>query len=281
MMSFVRRLPIAIPAALLVLCLVAIWLTRGSMAHMPFRQGKGGAARNNTLVDQRPWQTIESLAPLAVSAEEQSLAREAERLADHEVDQAFALALRQASFKARSLTGDALAIQQKAKQLQDLVKEDQAHVDALTASLKQPNGTIASSDDLDVAKAQLQLDNDELADATELLSRASGDKRGQIQQELTARQAAMKKYEASQANSGGQIGVLSARRYGTFYGRASSWFDQRSRMALIQQAKAETDTDVATLSAKNADFEKRVAAAAANIDASSAGTNASTDTIKN
>src|SRR6202020_2637892 len=110
MMSFVRRLPIAIPAALLVLCLVAIWLTRGSMAHMPFRQGKGGAARNNTLVDQRPWQTIESLAPLAVSAEEQSFAREAERLADHDVDQAFALALRQAALRTRTLTGDALAV---------------------------------------------------------------------------------------------------------------------------------------------------------------------------
>ena len=65
-MSFVRRLPIAIPTALLLLCLVAIWLTRGSMAHMPFRQGKGGAARSTSLVDQRPWQTIESLAPLAV-----------------------------------------------------------------------------------------------------------------------------------------------------------------------------------------------------------------------
>src|ERR1700743_619566 len=106
-MSFVRRLPIAIPAVLLILCLVAIWLTRGSMTHIPFRQGKGVAARNNTLVDQRPWQTIASLAPLAVSAEEQSFAREAERLADHDVDQNFALALRQASFQNHTLTGGA------------------------------------------------------------------------------------------------------------------------------------------------------------------------------
>ena len=39
----------------------------------------------------------QTLAALAVSAEERELAREAERLADHEVDQAFAQALRQAS----------------------------------------------------------------------------------------------------------------------------------------------------------------------------------------
>jgi small-conductance mechanosensitive channel len=258
-MKYFRRLTIAIPAALLVLCLAATWLTRGSMTHMPFLKGEGGS--RNTLVDQRPWQTIESLAPLAVSAEEQSLAREAERLADHEVDQAFALALRQASLQSRTLTGDALAAQQKVAQLQAMVKEDQARVDALTASLKRPNGTIADSDDLDVAKAQLQLGNDELNDANEELARVSGDKRGQIQDELAAREAAMKKYD-SQA-SGGQIAILSSTRHGTLAGRISSWFDQRSRMNLIKQAKADTDADVANLTAQHADFEKKAASAAA------------------
>jgi small-conductance mechanosensitive channel len=277
-MKELRRLAIAVPAALLVLCLAAAWWTRGAMAHMPFLKANGGHGNTNNLVDQSPWQTIESLAPLAVSAEEQSFAHEAARLADHEVDQAFAVALREATFQTRTLTGEALAVQERVTQLQTLVKEDQSKVDTLTASLKQPNGTTASSDDLDAAKAQLQLDTDELGDATEQLSRASGDKRGQIQQELTARQAAMKKYDASQANTGGQIAVLSARRYGTLYGRISAWFDQRSRMSLIRQAKAQTDSDVATLSAQHADFEKRASVAAANINASAS--SAPTDTVK-
>jgi small-conductance mechanosensitive channel len=230
------------------------------MTHMPFRQGKGGGARSNTLVDLRPWQTIESLAPLAVSAEEQSFAREAERLADHDVDQNFAVALRQASFQSRTLTGDALAAQKKVAQLQALVKEDQAKVDALTASLKQPSGTIADSDDLDVAKAQLQLENDELADANEDLARLSGDKRPRIQQELTARQAAMKKYD-SQA-SGGQLAILASTNRRTLAGRISSWFDQRTRLGLIEQAKADTDAEIARLTAQHDDFEKKAAAAA-------------------
>jgi len=274
-----RRLAIAIPAALLLLCLAGAWWTRGSMSHMPFLKGKRGAASQNILVDQRPWQTIQSLAPLAVSAEEQSYAREAERLADHEVDQAFAFALRQAALRSRTLTGEVLAIQQKVTQLQALVKEDQAHVDTLTASLKQPSGVIADSDDLDVAKAQLQLDNDELADANEQLARASGDKRPEIQQELTTRQAAMKKYD-SQA-SGGQIAVISSKRYGTLYGRLSAWFDQRSRMTLLGQAKSQTDEDVATLTAQHNDFEKQAAAAAASVSSSgnsSASAAAPTDT---
>jgi small-conductance mechanosensitive channel len=232
---------------------------------MSFLNGKSAAAQN-TLVDQRPWQTIESIAPLAVSAEEQSLAREAERLADHEVDQAFALALRQASLRSHTLTGDALAIQQKVAQLQAMVKEDQAHVDALTASLKQPNGSIADSDDLDVAKAQLQLGTDELNDANEELARVSGDKRGQIQDELTAREAAMKKYD-SQA-SGGQIAILSSTRHGTLAGRISSWFDQRNRMNLIKQAKADTDADIARLTAQHDDFEKKATAASTAADSS-------------
>src|SRR6202035_3501023 len=265
-MKVFRRLAITVPAALLVLCLAATWWTRASMTHMPFLKGKG--ASQNTLVDQRPWQTIESLAPLAVSAEEQSLAHEAERLADHEVDQAFALALRQASLHTHTLTGDALAIQQKVAQLQAMVKEDQAHVDALTASLKQPNGTIADSDDLDVAKAQLQLGNDELADANEDLARVSGDQRGQIQDELTAREAAMKKYD-SQA-SGGQIAILSSTNRRTLAGRLSSWFDQRNRMELIKQAKADTDADIVRLTAQHDDFEKKAAAASIAADSSTA-----------
>jgi small-conductance mechanosensitive channel len=240
---------------------------------MPFLRAQGASnGTSGNLVDQRPWQTIESLAPLAVSAEEQSLAREAERLADHEVDQAFALALRQASLRTHTLTGEALAIQQKVAQLQAMVKEDQARVDALTASLKQPNGTIADSDDLDVAKAQLQLGNDELNDANEDLARVSGDKRGQIQDELTAREAAMKKYDSQ--TSGGQIAILSSTRHGTLAGRISSWFDQRSRMALIQQAKADTDADVARLTAQHDDFEKKATAAAASADSSGSATSA-------
>jgi small-conductance mechanosensitive channel len=263
MMTFLRRLPIAVPAALLVLCLFAAWWTRGAMAHLPFLHGKGRGAQD-TLVDQRPWQTVASLAPLAKSAEEQSYAREAERLADHDIDQAFAFALRQASLQSRNLTGDALAAQQKVTQLQATVKEDLAKVTSLTAQLKQPNGAVADSDDLDVAKAQLQLDNDELADANEQLARLSGDKRPQIQQELAAREAAMKKYD-SEAN-GAEIAIVASTRRGTLAGRISSWFDQRSRMDLLRQAKADTDTDIARLTTQHADFEKRAAAAAASIN---------------
>jgi small-conductance mechanosensitive channel len=262
---------VGVPAVALVVCVVASFLTQGAMAHLPFLQGqRGGTQAPAGLVDQRPWQTVAAIAPLAVSAEEQGFAREAERLADHEVDQAFAMALRQAALETRTLTGDALALQQKMTNLQDLVKEDQARVADLTTKLaaakKAESPTADSlSDDLDFAKAQLQLDSDELNDASDDLARVSGDKRGQIQQELTARQAAMKKYDDA-ASSGGQTAVVSSKRYGTLAGLIGGWFDQRSRADLLRQAKAQADSDVKSLTAQHDDLEKKTSAATAKVN---------------
>ena len=110
-----------------------------------------------------------------MTAEEKEYAHDAERLADHEVDQAFASALRQASAQAqhRILTGDALALSQRVKQLQQLIQEDQALVNSLTAasgssatSAKNAAKPAGDSDDLEVAKAQLGLDTDEVRGCT-------------------------------------------------------------------------------------------------------------------
>ena len=95
-MSKGRVLLVGIAAAVLAVCLLASYLTRGSMANLAF---VGNQQPGTELVDQRPWQTVSALAPLAVTAEERTLARQAERLADHEVDQAFAMALRQAEME--------------------------------------------------------------------------------------------------------------------------------------------------------------------------------------
>jgi small-conductance mechanosensitive channel len=261
-----RMVIVGIPAAVLVVCTVATFLTRGAMENLPFLHRRDVATAGSGLVDQRPWQTVAALAPLATSAEERQLAREAERLADHEVDQAFAMALRQTAMESRVLTGAALVLQTRMNGLGELVKEDQARVDELTgkvAAATKNGGAAADSlgDDLDLAKAQLQLDTDELNDAGDDLARESGDKRSEIQQELTARQAAMKKYD-SQAN-GGEVAVISVKRYGTLAGRIGGWFDQRSRKDLLEQAKAQADADVKALMAQHAEVDAKSSATAA------------------
>jgi len=246
-----------LPALALLLCLIGLYVTRGSMANLSFLNDP-----NAGLVDQRPWQTVQALAPLAVSAEEQNLAQEAERLADHEVDQAFAQALREASTQARVTTGKALELSQKVTQLQDEVAADKARVASLGGDA---SAAAPASDDLDAAKTQLQLDSDELDDANEELARASGDKRGAIQQELAERQAAQKK---TSVDSGGKTAVVSAKSHGTLAGRIAAWFDQRSRHALILEAKREADTDAAVLTSQHAQIETQASAAAAAASAS-------------
>jgi small-conductance mechanosensitive channel len=241
-MSGVRRVLIPGLVVGLVGLLAASWWTRGVMENLPFLRGGQGV---EGVVDQRPWQTAVALAPLAVSREEQGLAREAERLADHEVDQAFAQALREATANPAPLTGEALAVQQKVAAIGDTVAQDQAEVDRLTALVNGPKGA-AYKDELQVSQAELALDKSELADETEHLAQASGDKRAAIQRELAARQAAMKKFD-DQIAAGGQAAVISTRKYQTLLGRVEAWFSQRSRKALLVQAQGQAKSDEAAL----------------------------------
>src|ERR1017187_4040717 len=184
--------------ALLILCAIFSWTTRRAMEHLQFLRGQGSSANGQsgakTHVDLRPWLTAQALAPLAVTAEEAEYARDAERLADHEVDQAFTSALRLAGLQAQrlTLTGDALALSQRDAYLQELVNEDQAQVKRLTTAssvhagaAKDAGQPVTDDDDLDIAKAQLGLDSDQLAEAQQDLDCASGDDRAQLQAELS------------------------------------------------------------------------------------------------
>ena len=138
-------------------------------------------------------------------------------------------------------------LQQRVTELQETVKEDQARVrpDREGGSGAGSWQTLQAADDLDVAKAQLGLDQDELSDSMEDLARESGDQRAKIQQELTAREAAMKKYDAQAAAGDGQTAVISAERYGTLAGGSAAWWSQRSRMQLLEQAEQLARADVA------------------------------------
>jgi small-conductance mechanosensitive channel len=249
--------------ALLILCLAFSWTTRDAMANLPFLKGQARGAKSSsskkTLVDLRPWQTAVALTALAVSAEEHDYARDAERLADHEVDQAFATALRSAAFQAqhRTLTGEALALSHKVAQFQQLVDQDQALMQRLAPSSNSAAGSLknaakptADDADVDIAKAQLGLDSDELADAQNDLDRASGDNRAQIQSELTAHQAAQTKYDA-ESHSTAQVAVLAVAQHGTLAGRINAWKKQIDRYKLIQQALDQTQADIADLTSEH------------------------------
>ncbi len=264
-----RWIVLAVLVSSLGLCALFAFLTRDAMQHLPAdrRPGKNASARTGR-VDQAPWQTVEAIAPLAVSSEELEYAREAERLADHSVDQAFAAALREATLQVQqaNLSGEALRLSNRVQQLEQLVKQDRVAVQQLAAQEKPETSTDASDQnggsDLDVAKAQLGLDSDELDDAQQDLARATGDVRPEIQSELAEREAAMKKYDSA-LKSGGETAVIASARYGTLAGRIAAWRRQNTRIGLLQQAEAEADDAVRTLTAQHNALEARAVAAEA------------------
>ncbi len=258
---------LAVLVGVLGACLALTWTTRDAMANLPFLRarasGQSLSGAQKTLVDLRPWQTAEALAGLAVTVEEKEHAREAERLADHEVDQAFAFALRQAAAQVQqvNLTGPAIALSQRVDQLAELVKEDQAELDRLTPKA----GTAKAAeggDDLEVAKAQLGLDSDQLTDAREELDRVSGDNASQIQGELAAHEALMSKYDSG-LHGAGEVAVESAKQKGTLASRVQAWQGLMERSGLIRQAQQQAEADIAELKAKQSEVGQKAGAAAA------------------
>ena len=232
----------------LLVCLASVWRTRDATTQLEAigkqQKDRSPAANQDALVDLRPWESAQALAAQAITAEEHRYAQEAERLADHEVDQAFASALREATAQRRVLTGEALKQSQRVTWLQQLVKEDQARVQTLTQRV---GASPIPGSDLDVAKAQLGLDTDELADAQQDLALAVNDPRARLQQELAAHEAVMKKYDAQTSAETPQLAAVSVQRYASLAQLIEVWFAQASRYQALQSALQQAQTDAATL----------------------------------
>jgi len=255
----------------LAVTLTGAFMTRGVMAYLPFLQARKGNWTGSYVplgvVDQRPWQTAATLGALAQSAEEKKLAREAERLADHEVDQAFSQYLRQAALSKATPSSKVLALQQRVNELQQIVKNDETRIASLSAGASTKASAVSNASDLEIAKAQLSLDQAELVDSIEDVARESGDQRVRLQQELAARQAAMKRYKENVSNNDGQPAVAAAEQYTTFSQQLSTWRSLRKRKELIAQAQQLAKADVAALSGD----EERMKAEAAALEAKAPG----------
>jgi len=262
-MNRTRMLTVLIILAALVVTLTGAFMTRGVMTYLPFLQAKKGdwtgAYVPLGIVDQRPWQTAAALAALAQSAEERELAREAERLADHEVDQAFSQSLRQVGLEKPKLTGKALALQQRITELEKMIKSDEARIALPSEASGAKGGTTSNVSDLQIAKAQLGLDQNELSDLREDLARETGDQRIKLQQELVARQAAMKQYKDHASQSKGQTAVASAENYKTLAQQLATWQSLRNRKELIAQAEQLARADVASLTEDQARLKAETA----------------------
>ena len=229
-----KNLAAAVLAVLLAACLFAYYSTRES--DKPAAAKKKAAAIEQ-LVDTSLLQTELKVAPLAATPDEQAQAHEAWRLADHELDLTFAAALRQAEAEAAAEASAALPANSPLRRLHDRITALTERVDAdkkHVAALEKDAG-----DALDLAQAQLALDQDELDDAQEDLAREGGDKRAKLQRLL-------QEHEASEKVADQAVKFSTPGATGTLSEQLRTWLSlgeyRRQLQAAAQQAAAHTQT---------------------------------------
>jgi len=134
-------------------------------------------------VDERTLRRAQRLSALATAPEELQHAQAATQLADHELDVAFAAALRQIEAHPPVLSPEAQKIAERLQSSQKQMEADQAQVDQLTRSLAQAADAQKSGlqDRLDLVQSQLELDKDEVAAANQDLLQAGGNVHQRIQ----------------------------------------------------------------------------------------------------
>src|SRR5579859_6065439 len=135
------------------------------------------------LVDDQPLLTAQKLAAMA-APEEQEFAKNALRLADHEVDMAFAAALHQVTEHAPPVPASAKPLLANMQAADRRVKSDQQEMARLKQQLAkaEESAKLAIQDRLDLLQATLEVDQEDFDALHEELIRAGGDPRSKIQQ---------------------------------------------------------------------------------------------------
>ena len=146
------------------------------------------------VVDQSSLATAEQIVRLPTTADERPFAEDALRIADNEMDLAFAQAVRRTLNQPRATTAEAKEADVRLQGALRALAADQAKLTSLTAAIAKADVARAESlnDQLDLAKAQAALDQDEADDARQDLRRAGGDPQGRMEDVVAEHDAASK-----------------------------------------------------------------------------------------
>jgi small-conductance mechanosensitive channel len=178
-----ERILLIVSLALVVLALTGTVLSRYWVNAPLTNNLKKEGDQGGGLVDEQPLVTAQRLASIAATLQEQEFAQNALRIADHEVDLAFASALRGATMHAAQLSPAARPIMAKIQDLQAQIKAEQddvAHLKTQLAKAADAQKT-GIQGDLELQGALLEVSQEELEGAQQELARAGGDPRAAIQ----------------------------------------------------------------------------------------------------
>ncbi len=225
----------AVLATLLAGSLAVLWWLRE-----PPLSRQGAPAAGN--IDRRLFDTARQSAALAETPPEQELAREAARLADHELDQAFASAVREAAAFRPQPNGPLAQMRARVEQAKARVAAAQARI----AKLPKDNET-----QIDLAQAQLTLDQDELEDAQGDLAREGGDPHAALERALAEHEAAQHDSAVARPPAPSPTGTLAQ--------QFAAWRTLGGREAQLDAARQQAAAKAASLTREHASLEALIA----------------------
>ena len=243
-------------AVLLVATGYGLFRTRGQPDSATSASSTDVGKQAGPAVDQSTFWTAHWLSQTPTTAEERQIAEDALHLADKEMDLAFATAVREAEQHPPALTAQAKEIEARLQKSENSVAADQAKVAQLTAEVEKAKGSKQDklNDQLNLAKAQLELDQDEVDDAKEDLGRAGGDQQARIQ-------ALTQEHEADSQVSDNTHVVVSAPNEGRgLIQHFRQWSLLHWKQMQLWRAKAEAEAAAAMFSAKHAALAVEISA---------------------
>jgi hypothetical protein len=262
-MRALRKIAALLLFALLVAAVYGIWATYQPPAPElgrldPTARGKGKSSATDSVldIDERSFRRAQRLSTLANAPEELPYAQAATKTADHELDVAFAAALRHIEAHPPVLTPEAQKISDHLQSAQKQLQADQAQVNQLTAALAQPGGAQNSTlqDRLDLAQSQLELDKDEVETANQDLLEAGGNAHQRIQkmmQEHAAAEGTRPERKAAPDPLASLHGLVEQFR---------QWLAVRKKQRFLQHAQAAAVTTAAELTRQRQELAAQLAA---------------------
>ena len=214
------------------------------------------------LVDDRPLPTARGLAALAITPEEQRLAGEAARIADHEVDLAFADALRQAAEERTPQDPKNRELTLKMQQAQAALAEVLSRIEQLKGQISsaKPGEKDALQQQKDLLDAEQALDEDEIEDARQELIRAGGDQEAAVQRQRDQHEAGEHELEQRQGQNRAATSPGAAVDLGAsnLVGQMRSWMWLRDKRAQLESAQREAQEIGNGLLAQHNVLQRRV-----------------------
>ena len=268
-MSKPQKISAAVLVALLIVTGYGLWVTNPAPIQARPAHPAGSAPASAPggdempVIDQHTLLTAHRLARLAGTPEEQTLARSAVEIADHELDLAFTAALVHLEAHPPPLSPEATQIQERLRDAQRTLAGDAESVKLLSGQLAQAAEADkpALQDRLDLAQSRMELAQDEVQEANEDLLQAGGNVHQRIQRMQQEHESAQ--HNDLRATAPAPAGALRSLR--GMVGAMRRWLGLREKQHELIEAQQQVAASATQLAAERQQLAADLAASKADV----------------